>query len=86
MRYTITQLLPWGATPGEWFADSLGPWGEPFHRDLAEPGEPAATAAIARIDDGVAGGEGGLYHWSKAFPEDPALRRWARIRGEAAHA
>jgi Glycosyl transferases group 1 len=79
-------VLPWGATPGEWFAHSLGPWGEPFHRDLAEPGEPAATAAIARIDDGVAGAEGGLYHWSNAFPEDPTLRRWARIRGGAGHA
>lgn len=82
----------WGGTPAAWFVTALAESGAPFHRSLAAGpgGDPDAEAAIAACPELVAVGEGGIFQWRNAFPNEPALREWAalllEVRGDSERA
>lgn len=86
------EAVSWGATPGAWFATALAGEGTAFVRALgAGPGGDAgAEAAIAAAGDLVIAGEGGLFQWRNAHPDDPDLRWWTSLvldaRGESERA
>jgi len=64
------------------FVRSLGGLG-PFADSLAlapgSPGRVAADARIAAASPILARGEGGVIHYANTYPDDPDLRRWARL-------
>jgi hypothetical protein len=67
-----------GMSPSRTFALSLGDAGEPFLCSM-EADDPDAQQRIAASSFPLARGEGGLFQFRNAHPDDPWLRYWVAL-------